>query len=83
MGNTEKENRKFKSDGLTDPKTNQDYNKLKPDPSDPNQKKSIRPDDEEEPTLKEQNDADKKSVQSIHQATDSPEPPEEEGPKED
>jgi hypothetical protein len=36
MGNTEKENRKFKTDGLTDPKTNQDYNKLKPDPSDPN-----------------------------------------------
>lgn len=83
MGNTEKENRKFKTDGLTDPKTNQDYNKLKPDPSDPNQKKSIRPDDEEEPTLKEQNDADKKSVQSTHEDTDSPEPPEEEGPKED
>ncbi len=39
---------------------------MKPDPSDPNQKKSIRPDDVEEPTLKEQNDADKNNVRASH-----------------
>ena len=80
MGNTEKQNRKFKNDGLTDPKTNQDYNTLKPDPSDPNQKKSIRPDDEVEPTLKEQNDADKKGGKSTHEDNDSPASPELAGP---
>ncbi|MFM9986942.1 MAG: hypothetical protein ACKVOK_17000 [Flavobacteriales bacterium] len=83
MGNTEKPNRKFKNDGLTDPKTNQDYNTLKPDPSDPNQKKSVRPDDEVEPTLKEQNDVDKNNVKATLEDTDSPESAKEEGPKED
>ncbi len=81
MGNTAKENRKFKTDGLTDPKTNQDYNALKPDPSDPNQKKSIRPDDVEEPTLKVQNDEDNNHGRASHNVdADLSDQAKEEGP---